>query len=758
MNILRGIIINNISQRNIMRNVILKTGEYLLIIFAIIGMLFSTLYSQESDVSDWKWVNPIPTGNDLYDAALPAPNKVVAVGGGATILITTNGGIDWSINYIKNKSHLKFNSVFFIDENIGWIVGDSGIVVTTSDGGANWSINRSISILHKLKKVFFLNSNIGWISGQNGLLLKTTDGGKTWAPQSTNTVQTLNSIYFINEATGWVCGDGSTLIRTVNGGSSWEPLTVPAYSDYFDIRFVTSNIGYLVGAKGLVAKTINAGTNWQRITTNTINSFNSIDFINSSSGIIVGNQGNWLKTSDGGENWVSDSIETKNNLYNIISKSTAGIWIVGEAGSIYSGVYTINTVWLPKSTGFRDALYSISGIDSAVLISVGEKGFVIRSINKGLNWIQQTSGVGYDLYSVAMFDYNNAIAVGDSGTIIRTTDGGVSWDQIPTVTNVRLYSVKYHNSQVLTSVGDGGTVLKSTDGGISWNIISSNPSIIFRSHCYIGGETIWAVGETLYIMGVDDSIYIGRIFLSTDGGLNWVARYSEPAPRFNDITFSSENNGIAVGNRGLIFATTDQGQTWLPRRPHNSRTNYLSVKFINDSVGFISGDDGSIIRTANGGANWVWIASGTGNSINDIYFCTTLKGWTVGNSGSILLTNTGGGDPIIIEPPPPPIPVARIIKLLPNYPNPFNDETTLAFTLNEPATVVITIYDAIGHKIRQYNLGLCESGVYDNQPGNKVAPVWDGLDDFGRKVASGCYISRLTTQKGESSHKMLFIR
>lgn len=756
MTILRGIKYN-ILKRNITRNLNIKRGGYSLIVFVLIGLIISSSYSQQSDSSDWKWINPIPTGNDLYAAALPAPNKVVAVGGGATILATTNGGINWSINNIKNKSHLKFNSIFFIDENKGWIVGDSGTIVTTVDGGANWSINRSILIQHQLKRIFFINSNTGWISGQNGLLLKTTDGGKTWTPQSTNTVQTLNSIYFINETTGWVCGDGSTLLRTVNGGSSWESLTVPAYANYYDIRFVSSNTGYLVGSKGLVAKTVNAGTNWQTITTNTINSFNSIEFINSASGIIVGNQGNWLKTVDGGENWVLDSIETKNNLYNIISKLTVGIWIVGEAGSIYSGVYSINTVWLPKSTGFRSKLYSISGIDSAMLISVGEKGFVIRSINEGLNWIQEESGVGYDLYSIEMSDYNNAVAVGDSGTIIKSTDGGISWQFIASGVNIPLYSVKYQTPQLLSAVGNEGTFIKSTNGGLSWDVVSSNPGINFRSHAYVNNDRLFAVGEAILTIG-NDSILVGRIFSTTDGGVNWVSQYSEPAPRFNDITFFTENNGIAVGNRGLIFATTDQGQTWLPRRPHNSRTNYLAVKFVNDSVGFINGDDGSIIRTTNGGANWNWIASGTNNSLYDIYFCTTLKGWTVGKNGSILLTNTGGGDPIIIEPPPAPTPVAKIIKLLPNYPNPFNDETTLAFTLNEPANVVITIYDAIGHKVRQYNLGSCESGVYDNQPGNKVAPVWDGLDDFGRKVASGCYISRLTTQKGESSHKMLFIR
>jgi len=357
-----------------------------------------------------------------------------------------------------------------------------------------------------------------------------------------------------------------------------------------------------------------------------------------------------------------------------------------------------------------------------------------------------------------MLDINNAVVVGDTGTVLRTTDGGESWQQPFSRTDVPLYSVRYFDSQNVTAVGANGTTIRSTDGGASWNLISSNPAVKFKSHDYMNANTLWAAGDSIIVTAGNDSISIGRIFSSTDGGQSWIARYSEPAPSFNKITFVSENVGFAVGNRGLIFATTDQGLTWRPRRPHNSYTNYLSVRFVDDSVGFITGADGSVLRTSNGGTKWSWIATGTNNRLHDIYFCTTQKGWIVGEEGSILYTSNGGGDPIIIEPPPVPTPTPKVIKLLPNYPNPFNDWTTLAFALSEPANVTIVIYDILGHKVKQFIVGPCESGVYDNQPANKVAPVWDGRNENGQKVASGCYISRLTTQQGQSARKFLFIR
>jgi flagellar hook assembly protein FlgD len=99
-----------------------------------------------------------------------------------------------------------------------------------------------------------------------------------------------------------------------------------------------------------------------------------------------------------------------------------------------------------------------------------------------------------------------------------------------------------------------------------------------------------------------------------------------------------------------------------------------------------------------------------------------------------------------------------VIKLLPSYPNPFNSSTTLAFALSESADVTITIYDILGHKVKQFKVGQCEAGVYDSQPGNNEAPIWDGRNENGQTVASGCYLSQLTTPQGQSSYKLLFIR
>ncbi len=73
--------------------------------------------------------------------------------------------------------------------------------------------------------------------------------------------------------------------------------------------------------------------------------------------------------------------------------------------------------------------------------------------------------------------------------------------------------------------------------------------------------------------------------------------------------------------------------------------------------------------------------------------------------------------------------------LLPNYPNPFNPSTTIAFDLTEAALVDLAVYDTSGRLVRT----LMDSPT---EPG-RHAITWDGRSDAGRSVASGVYFVKL---------------
>ena len=68
----------------------------------------------------------------------------------------------------------------------------------------------------------------------------------------------------------------------------------------------------------------------------------------------------------------------------------------------------------------------------------------------------------------------------------------------------------------------------------------------------------------------------------------------------------------------------------------------VAVDFVNPSLGWIVGEAGTILKTNNGGQNWVIQESGVTSTLMDIEFLDSRNGWAVGFDGTILRTENGG--------------------------------------------------------------------------------------------------------------------
>ena len=89
-------------------------------------------------------------------------------------------------------------------------------------------------------------------------------------------------------------------------------------------------------------------------------------------------------------------------------------------------------------------------------------------------------------------------------------------------------------------------------------------------------------------------------------------------------------------------------------------------------------------------------------------------------------------------------------RLLPNYPNPFNPVTTIAYEIAKTSDVNLSVYNLLGQKIRTLVSVQKVAGSYSVQ--------WDGRDNLGRKVASGVYLYKLTAGEFVQVNKMLLTK
>ncbi len=192
---------------------------------------------------------------------------------GASIFKTHNGGEKWKLtskypNSDPNKNYI-LNSIHFLNENIGWAVGESGLILKYLPLYDHWVTVENVTDL-PLKKVLFTDPKTGWISGEyndgtelHSVLLKSLNGGLTWSDQ--NFKYLINDIYFSDPFHGWVVGSDTTnrgiILATQNGGEQWQiqlnNLTAPLNAIHF-----SNDNGWAVGDHGLIVRTENSGSSW----------------------------------------------------------------------------------------------------------------------------------------------------------------------------------------------------------------------------------------------------------------------------------------------------------------------------------------------------------------------------------------------------------------------------------------------------------------------------------------------------------------
>lgn len=112
-----------------------------------------------------------------------------------------------------------------------------------------------------------------------------------------------------------------------------------------------------------------------------------------------------------------------------------------------------------------------------------------------------------------------------------------------------------------------------------------------------------------------------------------------PLYTFSSIDFINSNTGWCVGDSGTIVKTTNGGYNWLYQNLP-SRLMLMSTKFINENTGFVCGDSGKILKTTNSGVNWTYSNSGNTGKLNSLFFVNQTTGFCAG-AGILKTTNAG---------------------------------------------------------------------------------------------------------------------
>ena len=400
------------------------------------------------------------------------------------------------------------------------------------------------------------------------------------------------------------------------------------------------------------------------------------------------------------------------------------------------------TGWFDVNANVSDDLYSIFFLNTNTGYICGNSGRLLKSINAGQNWdTLNTPNYSHNLYSIYFINQFTGLVVGQY-CLYKTTNSGINWTFLSAFNSFNAKKITFINENTGFAVGNY-KMGKTTNAGASWEFISYSDDYLI--------DIFFINNLTGYL--VNDPIMRCEILKTTNAGINWYLSYNIDCYACRSVHHPNENFRYIIGSDCYItnyvsrfYGTSNGGAYWFNTNLGENR--FYGIYFTSSLTGYASGDNGIILKTADGGLNWHNQTSGIGGPpLYIVLFLNENTGFVIGGNGKIKKTTNGGG-PIGINKISNEIPIE--LKLYQNYPNPFNPVTKIRFSLTNPLKgeiqdVRLVIYDILGREISTLVNEKLSAGIYQ-------------IEFDGSQYSSGIYFYRLKHGDIVFAKKMVLIK
>jgi hypothetical protein len=255
-------------------------------------------------------------------------------------------------------------------------------------------------------------------------------------------------------------------------------------------------------------------------------------------------------------------------------------------------------------------------------------------------------------------------------------------------------------------------------------------------------ETQWNIQQGNFPDPFTNLHSLAYIFLGNyyEPGLTWVENYTlvDPCPigdPFSGFDYNDNLDGVWFEGTGqMACAFTLQGDM--------TKANLYLSEIEAAQNGARNADERGIVEACHDSVT-TGITDPSGNptfKINRLHSGST-SWYVLAKLGRCILTEINQNSNTIFP---------ATFELKPNYPNPFNPNTTIEYGLPRSSDVTLTIYNLLGQKVRILQKDKQSAGVY--------TVIWDGKDEFQKPVASGMYLYRIITDSFVDTRKMLLLR
>ena len=709
---------------------------------ANIGFIHAAEYLGVNDIGIFKTtdggVSWSPSESGISDPI--AALEIVA--NNAAFASTDNSGINYIYKSIDNgtqwlqvyavDSTYKTSDIYFLNSNIGWVLGEKEIYKTTN-GGTSWNIFQIPSYHYGVTDIFFINELRGFVTQPNGRLLKTFDGGLTWTVAITNTTERLNSIEFADENNGWVAGAHGTVLRTTNGGVSWVRLILNPGIDLTAIKFRGSLYGYISGTDGTLFYTVDGGNTWL----NEDSRFGgkliyAIEFAGQDK-VYFGGESGLLKL-----NTIPDNIY----LNNLILSLNNPFGVPGDTVTIDLSVELID------GTSFSSGLIKIGDFSPHLqFIEIDTTQSLLSSAGHEI--------IVNDQDTLVIIAFAGASAIGNNGKLLSLKFSIL--DDVQEIIPVNIISALFDTGIYEVEITNGYvTVLRPFYGDVDLNQLVQpyDASVILK---YLIGN----YPELTLQQKINADVTLDQSISALDASiiLKYTAGLFDTLPQPTVIIpggdvvlpdFVSPKNGkvllpIYVSNFENVFSFEGRLQF------DNSILKFEDIHYGNSGAGMMVQDTASegFVKFAAASTNGI-VPEGTlftiefsrVDSLSTTPTYILYKNMRLNEAeekidfDSCLVDFTTG---VKDESAP------TSFSLQQNYPNPFNPTTQIEYSLPKDTRVVLEVFNILGEKVATLINERKGAGHYN-------------VEFSGKGLTSGIYIYRIKTDDSCALKKMLLLK
>jgi len=208
------------------------------------------------------------------------------------------------------------------------------------------------------------------------------------------------------------------------------------------------------------------------------------------------------------------------------------------------------------------------------------------------------------------------------------------WGVVDSGTEENLYTAEYLEGEIW-AFGSGGTMIRSIDEGRTWSESGISVSQDLTSSDSSYGSIIVAGNS-------------GTVLLMKEGV--WLDLSSDQFGDIKDIALTGNGSFVViVQDEVWTCEVTGEGSTECDSIIEGEGINYLSVSFLDSQNGIISGENGAIIASSDGGSSWEYRdapSEVSSKAIIDIVYYSTIRAYAISEEGHILKSSREGNVPV----------------------------------------------------------------------------------------------------------------